>query len=270
MRGVVIAGMLFMSPLADLPAMEVTGLYRAETIVTGTAEAERRRGFRLCLSEVIVKLTGNAEWLSAEAASPLLARAHELVVGFEYEDRMKGIPVHDEQGTRERPHFLRVVFDRTELDRALQERGLRLWSADRPLVAVWLGVRTPAGEYVVREEGDRGYAQRSVLVETAARRGIPVALPGRDPAAGRIAYADIAADTPDVLAVASPGAEAILAGTLILTPSGYWDNRWVLWWRGESRAWTRRGVTFDSAIRDGLQRSARLLSGAAAAGPGPD
>ena len=41
-------------------AIEIGDLYEAETIVTGTEEPERSRGFRIGLEEVLIKLSGDA------------------------------------------------------------------------------------------------------------------------------------------------------------------------------------------------------------------
>src|ERR1700720_3552077 len=78
-------------------------LYRAQAIVTGEGEAERARGFALCLEAVLVKVSGDPRLQGDPAAAALQAQAAGFVTGFDYHDRMAGIPVHDEQGTRERP-----------------------------------------------------------------------------------------------------------------------------------------------------------------------
>jgi hypothetical protein len=121
-------------------------LYRAETIVTGTIEPERSRGFAAGALQVLVKLTGEPEVANTPGAAELQKQAGELVVDFSYEDRMKDIPVHDEQGTRERPHFLRIRFDPQKFDAAIEKTGFVKWSGKRPAVAVWLGVRDARSE----------------------------------------------------------------------------------------------------------------------------
>jgi len=242
-------------------AVEVTDLYSAQTIVTGTASSERLRGLRVCLSDVVVKLTGDASILMRDDLESLLARAPSLVAALELEDRMKGIPVHDEQGTRERPHYLRIRFEKDSLNAELDRMGLRLWSADRPRLGVWLGVQTTASGYIVSDKGDRGYAQRAVLKETAERRGVPIALPDSRVADNTVSFTDVATGAADKLSALLPGATVMLTGTLVLGESGYWDNRWSLHLDGYRHEWSMRGVTFDSAIREGIQRSAAILSG---------
>src|SRR5690606_22939725 len=116
--------------LAAVPAaaVEVPDLYKAETIVTGTGAAERQRGFRETLAEVMVKASGDASLLGSARLESVLDHASDFVASWEQEDRMKGIPIHDEQGTRDRPFYLRVVFDKAKVDGALQALGLQPWS----------------------------------------------------------------------------------------------------------------------------------------------
>src|SRR5262245_24804101 len=209
---------------ANAHAFDAQDLYSAETIVTGTQEPERTRGFRAGLIDVIVKLTGYIRLAESNKFGPLLEKPHPLVEQFEYEDRMKGIPVHDEQGTRDRPHFLRIRFKAPEMDKALAELGLRKWS-ERPILAVWLGVKTAVGDYVLAKTGDDGYAQRAVIVETAARRGILVLLPDAEKAGSAVTFADVAAGNVEKMKAASQ-ADAWLSGMLSITDSGYWDIKW--------------------------------------------
>ena len=238
-------------------------LYDAEVIITGTGAAERERGFRDGLREVVVRLTGSTAVLADRRLTPLFDRPGAFVAAFDYEDRMKGIPVHDEQGTRERPHFLRMQFDSARLDAALEARGVALWGTDRPLLVVWLGVRDWVRDYVLAAEGDPGYGQRAVLLETARRRGVPIVLPAMDATdRAAVTYDVMAAPVEASLAKASRryGADGWLFGTLVLGPEGYWDMVWTLR-IGESRhTWALVGVTFDAALRSGIRQSAQILA----------
>ena len=242
-------------------SVEVEDLYRAQAIVTGTEEPERTRGFRAAFVDLVVKLTGDARLSDGVRLRPLLDDPHRFVESFEYEDRMKGIPVHDEQGTRERPHFLRTRFKQAEVDAALKGLGLKIWPAERPLVAVWLGVRTAAGAYVLSAGGPEGYGQRLVIEETAARRGLPVRLP--EAAGGKTAarFDDIAAGDVAKMTAASQGAGALLIGVLSAVPDGYWDMDWRLTDGSRSRAWSLERVSFDTALRNGFETAALVLSG---------
>jgi hypothetical protein len=244
---------------AALSAAEIDNLYYAQTIVTGTEEPERTRGFRLALTDVVVKLTGDARLERSEKLQSLLDRPHRLVERFEYEDRMKDIPVHDEQGTRERPHYLRVHFNASAIDTELQRLGLAKWPSDRPHLAVWLGIRTARGTSVLEADGPNGYVQRIVLTEAATRRGLPIALP----LAGQptIAFDDISSKNSSKLRAVPPHADALLVGVLSITNAGYWDIDWELSYRGRVHAWELHDVSFDTALKNGLETCALIFSG---------
>ncbi len=259
---VLLAALLALLAPAPAPAAALVDgdLYRATAFVTGTEEPERSRGFREALEQVFVKLTGDASLAGSPRLTPTLDAAADLVATFAYEDRMKGIPVHDEQGTRERPHFLHVTFHKGKLDGALRALGLRKWPADRPVIAVFLAVRDARRGYLLTRAGAHGYGQRAVLASVSAKRGVPVALPVRDSAAAWKAIRDKAVHKiwPEVRAL---HAECLLFGTLDLNRSGSaWDMAWTFACRDQRRSWSLNGVSFDRALRSGLERAAKVLS----------
>ncbi|HEX7007935.1 MAG TPA: DUF2066 domain-containing protein, partial [Alphaproteobacteria bacterium] len=241
--------------LAAVPAaaVEVPDLYKAETIVTGTGAAERQRGFRETLAEVMVKASGDASLLGSARLESVLDHASDFVASWEQEDRMKGIPIHDEQGTRDRPFYLRVVFDKAKVDGALQALGLQPWSADRPAVAVWLGVKDAVTSYVLTETSERGYGQREALRLASRRRGVPIVLP-RD-GAGLPSYEVVASGDLSRLRAASAVMEAdpILSGTLVYDGEGHWVMDWSFARGGAVRRWRYEHVTFDVALRGGIE-----------------
>ena len=254
-----------MTILAALPALLATlpssahalpdDLFSAQTIVTGTEEPERTRGFREGLRDVVVKLTGRADLASGDLVDALSMEPHAFVERFTYEDRMKGIPVHDEQGTRERPHILRMSFDEDAVREALAQAGLSIWD-DRPTIAVWLAVETADGGYVLRAEGADGYGQRAVLEDTAARRGLPIRLPD---ASSPVTYADLVAGSIPPSADAADRT-AQLVGRLDIGAKGYWDMAWHLMAACIDTGWTLDDVTFDTALKSGLETAAARLS----------
>ncbi|NJM35073.1 MAG: DUF2066 domain-containing protein [Rhodomicrobium sp.] len=151
--------------------------------------------------EVLIKLTGRARLADSDPAKAVIARAPELIADYSYEDRMKDIPIHDEQGTRDRPHFLRMTFDMAKFDAALGEAGLPVWRGKRPTVAVWLGIREARGRFILSADGEGGYGQREVLKEASKRRAIPVILPPE--AQNEVTYENIVKRNWSVLSKAS-------------------------------------------------------------------
>ena len=240
-------------------------LYQANAFVTDEGEAERARGFALCLDQVLVKVSGDPSISRDPALAGIQAQAAGFVAGFSYHDRMSGIPVHDEQGTRERPFDLTVTFDPAKVDEALAQLGRTPWREPRPRLAVLLGVRDATASYVLAEDGARGLGQRQSLAQTASRRGIVLALPKAALLDARgLTYARLAAAPAQrlgALAQAS-GGEAALAGTLVWTEARLgWTARWRLVWHGRERRWKVSGVSFDDAFRNAIDGAVAILSG---------
>jgi hypothetical protein len=73
--------------------------------------------------DVLVKVSGDATILSDRRFEALAAVAGQYVSTFSYRDRLEGKPVHDEQGTYDRPHFLTCQFDPQKIDGVLKMLG---------------------------------------------------------------------------------------------------------------------------------------------------
>ncbi|WP_088342813.1 MULTISPECIES: DUF2066 domain-containing protein [Rhodomicrobium] len=230
-------------------------LYKAETIVTGTDERERGRGFAIGAEDVLIKLTGKAQLAGTGEGKAIIARAAELMAEFTYEDRMKGIPIHDEQGTRDRPHFLRMRFDAEKFDSALKVAGLAKWSAKRPVVAIWVGVSEPRGKYLLSREGRDGYGQREVLKGASAKRAVPIVLP--EETQNAVSYDEVAVgDRARLMKAAEAlGADAALYGTLDFDGNAYWNVNMAVTGAADAQ-WKMTGVSFDTALKGAIDNVA--------------
>lgn len=251
--------------LATVAPLPLDDLYQARAFVTGQDEADRGRGFALCLEDVLVKVSGDPLLIGDTRLVPLMARAARFVTAFVYRDRMAGIPVHDEQGTRERPYDLFVTFNRAEIDATLRVLGLEPWPAPRPRLAVFLGVQDAQARYVLAADGERGLTQRQSLAEVAAKRGLPLVLPTSNSLDTHgVTYSRLTAaeESQLALAVKESGGDAALIGTLIWTESLLgWVADWRLIWQGKIRHWQIRGVSFDDAFRNAVDGAELILSG---------
>ncbi len=101
----------------------VPRLYEATVFVTGQGEETRAPALARALAAVLVKVSGDPRLADDPGVAALAARAPDLVTGYGYRDRMEGIPVHDEQGSRDRPYDLTVAFDAAGVDAALAGLG---------------------------------------------------------------------------------------------------------------------------------------------------
>jgi hypothetical protein len=252
---------VFCVAAADAGADE---LYEAQAIVTGQREPERLRALPDCLEDVLVKASGDPRLIGDRRLLPLKANAAEFAVSFRYHDRMSGIPVHDEQGTRDRPYDLIVSFDAAKIDGALRSLGLEPWTGPRPRLALFVGVQNGPVPYVLTSDGERGLEQRLSLEAAAQKRGISILLPN----SGMLAAAGVRFDRLGAIDLErwtalgkDAGGDGALVGTLFWIEQEFgWRADWRLVWQGDHR-WQIRGVTFDVAFRKAMEGSAQILSG---------
>jgi uncharacterized protein len=250
-------------------AAAIDDLYQARAFVTGQGETERARGFALCLEDVLVKLSGDPDLAADPRLAALKTEAGRLVSDFHYHDRMSGIPVHDEQGTRDRPFDLFVSFDRTRTDAALRGLGHPPWLGPRPRVLILLAVQDAQVRYVLASDSERGLGQRQSFAAAAERRAIPILLPSAGAlTADAVTYERIAeAPGPPLADLATAlGGEVALAGKLTWSEAALgWTADWRLSWQGQEHHWSVAGVSFDDAFRNAIDGAARVLSAAAPA-----
>ena len=102
-------------------AQDAPNLYQSTAIVTGTDMRSRPTGFAQCLRNVLVKVSGEPKLIKDARVAELGRHADAFVVSFSYVDVMAGIPIHDDQGTYDRPHYLTVKFDPALIDHALAD-----------------------------------------------------------------------------------------------------------------------------------------------------
>ena len=84
---------------------DLDDIYTTRVVVAGKDERNRPLGFRLCFEDVLVKVSGDASIVSDRRFETLTANAGQYLSTFSYRDRLEGKPVHDEQGTYDRPIF---------------------------------------------------------------------------------------------------------------------------------------------------------------------
>jgi len=240
-------------------------LYRAQAVVTGTGEPNRIEALGPCLEEVLIKVSG-VQKLSGDARlAPYEARAKDYVGDYSYHDQMSGIPIHDEQGTRDRPYDLTVDFDPMKIAGVLKQLGMKPWDGHRPVIAVFAGLQQGANRFIIATDGERGSDQRDSLQTTAAKRGVPIVLPAMgDLAKSGFDAGKLASAEPSSLAsiVAGKGSEAVLVGQLAWNDRKLdWSAQWRMDFEGKTHRWQLRAPTYDEAFRRGIGGVAQLLSG---------
>lgn len=243
----------------------ISDLYQAKAIVTGTGKTNRELGFRKCLDDVLLRVSGDQRLLNRPEMAALRDKAGGFVAEFRYRDRLEGRPVRDEQGTHDRPHDLTCLYKPETIDAVLKSLGGRPWLETRPKLVVLLGVKNAKGSYVLAADEASGQYMQGSLLAAAQLPALPVALPARSlldrnkfdfNALQGAGMKDL-----DTLAITADGDQA-LAGSLVWSDK---DLGWVAEWRlavkGKLWRWGARGISFDDAFRLAMRGAAQILSG---------
>lgn len=234
---------------------QVDDLYTAKALVTGQGEENRQPGFRDCLAQVLVRVSGDQRLLVRPELADLKTWAGIFVQPFSYHDRLAGKPIHDEQGTYDRPHDLTCRYAPGVVDRLLADLGSRPWRAERPRLAVFLDVTRHRQPFRVSPDDPRE-AMRHSFALAAAPFAMQVVFPS-----AREAGASANGPISPIPAKAA-GAHRPLIGTLDWSDA---DHGWVATWRlndgAREHAWSVRGVNFDEAFRVAVRGAAQILSG---------
>jgi uncharacterized protein len=248
-------------------AAERLDLYQERAIVTGTGEATRQAGFASALESVFAKVSGDARLIGDPKVATLAKDAGSLVASFTYRARMEGIPFHDEQGSRDRPHDLTVTFDGAKIDAALRTLGREPWPEPRPTIVLFLDVTNSARTFALASDGEFGVDMRVALDTASDLVGLPVVLPNEETLA-KLDNEIAALDAPALDHMAqTTGGDIALAGTLAWSDEALgWVAEWRLDHSGEDYRWSVSGVSFDAAFRNALRGAAQILSGNGAPG----
>ncbi|RAZ88471.1 DUF2066 domain-containing protein [Mesorhizobium hawassense] len=256
----IIAACLIARPVIAATSAE---LYQAQAIVTGTGEVNRQIGFRECLDKVLVKVSGDQRLTQKPEILALRDKAGHFVQSFRYHDRLEGIPVHDEQGTHDRPHDLTCLYKPAVVNKLLAQLGSRPWLGERPLIAVFMGAEQGARHFVLTSDEARGDAMRESFANAAGPLLMRVSFPKTEELGGLDEKALMAANMARLDQLArKTGAARALAGSIVWSDKELgWIADWRLADRGKTYRWQVRGVSFDEAFRVAIRGAAQILSG---------
>lgn len=240
-------------------------IYQTRAIVTGEREETRLPVLGQCLKDVLKKVSGDPVIDRDPRVEAFAVQAQTYIKSFSYRDRMEGIPIHDEQGTRDRPYDLTVDFQPEKIDALLQALGQKPWTARRPTIVVLLAVKYEARSYLLTGDAEEGFDQRESFMSAAWLTGMPVVLPTT------AAFTE-AGITAEKLPMAGLGELARIArasggGTVLVGSIAWnkgmlgWKGDWQLYSNGGPHHWQITNVNFDAAFRSAMRGAAQVLSG---------
>lgn len=240
-------------------------LYTTRAVVTGKDERNRPLGFKLCFEDVLVKASGDASIVSDTRFEVLAASAGQYISTFSYRDRLEGKPVHDEQGTYDRPHFLTCRFDPKKIDGVLKTLGRKPWLAHRPRLVMLVAVHGRKSNGVLSSDGAFDADMREALANAAQRYGLSIKLPSVATLGSNQISIDTAATTPNnqlSKVVEQSDSDLSLVGDLRWSDAALgWVATWSLEVSGRRHRWSVSGVNYDEAFRNAVRGAARVLSG---------
>ncbi len=232
-------------PLACQPgfATLVPDLYVAQVPTTALSGAGLEEAFARALDEVLVKVTGQRVLVADPSRRRALGPAGPLV--RQYQPQAGG--------------QVRVSFDPGALRRRLDAANLPVWADDRPRTLVILPDDSPSALAPQQGSGvvagpvagpvpGSGSSARQLLLDTAARRGIPVVL-----APGPVAEARGAEDpllNPEATAQAA-GASLLLVGRRAAS-TGPEGIRWTLVQGADRSEWQGDAAAGADGLADRL------------------
>ncbi|MCJ7558515.1 MAG: DUF2066 domain-containing protein [Gammaproteobacteria bacterium] len=222
-------------------------LYSETVEVQGRDYAARLLGYKVALSQVLVRTTGRRDIAANPALAQLLDDANRLVLQYRFLD--------DGQ--------LLVSFDGPAVEEVLATYGLPLWSRERPRVLVWLAMDNGVGARTL-VGGEQAGQARDFLLDLARQRGLPLIFPIMDSVDMATApFAEIWGGFYQSVLAASEryDPDAILVGRAQRDETGYWAVRWNLQFAGEV-------YQFTGTIDDGVQISADWFADKFAVAPG--
>jgi hypothetical protein len=243
----------------------IANIYTGKAIITGQRDETRIPGFGRALLDALKKVSGDPSLSEEEMTAAAGPQVQEFVESYHEHDRMEGIPIHDEQGTRDRPFDLVVDFHKGKVDRLLHALKRQPWLALRPEVPVLLVVHFDDHSYVLTADEEQGTDQRDALIATAWQAGVPFALPlaeglqspGLDPGklfpSAGVRVNDLRQRFRlDHLLVGRISWKDGMAG---------WKAEWIFNSNGTDHRWQIVNVNFDDAFRSAMRGVAEILSG---------
>src|SRR6266702_3022291 len=240
-------------------------IYTTRAVVTGKDERNRPLGFKLCLEDVLVKVSGDPSVVRDSRFENLAANAGQYVSTFSYRDRLEGKPAHDEQGTYDRPHFLICQFDPQKIDSLLKTLGRKPGLGSRPRLVMLLVVHGRTNNGILSSDGAFDPDMREALANASQRYGLAVHLPS----VATLQSNQITIDPPAIIPsdrllriAKSSDSELPLVGDL------QWSDvalGWVASWKFEASGrhyhWSVSGVNYDEAFRNAVRGAVRVLAG---------
>ncbi len=253
-RLIFIGALLTLVSLHPGDALQVSGLYQERVAVSSESESERNRAYAEAMRSVILKVTGDPQWLDHPTVSSAIRQAQSYVEAISFTSEMVPAPepeieeTEPEQetdlvdpetetepnaGAIELPamveqRYINVTFASTLVDEMLASADIPVWDSNRPSVLVWMALQSVDDDRTLLNPEINPEIVEQIQV-FARERGLPVIFPVLDfEDRQAISVDEVWTLEEDAIANASRryGADSILAGRLLTTASGEMVGLW--------------------------------------------
>ena len=229
----------------------VKNLYSAQVPVADQSAAALASASRDALAEVLVKVSGSVDALQYGSIKAALGEARSHVQQYAY------VREKDPEASL----AARFEFDDAYITGLVTDAGAPLWTANRPLVLVWMVLEDEGGRYFVNWDTAPELSEQ--LLAAFSRRGVPVQLPLFD-------LADSAALAPEQVwrlsesalqaASARYDAQEIMAGRLAVGSTGNAIGNWSYFSAGGRIDRSISAADAESFVREGVAVVAEKMS----------
>jgi len=230
-----LVGFLLFLLSVPLYAVQLESLYIAEVAVDDQSQPVRNIAIRKALHTVVRKVSGRRSTLSNVPLLEALSNVGSYVEQFQYKKREQN-----------KGYWLIVRFQKTALDRTLQQFDVPVWGANRPDVLLWLAVDDGKNRYIVNAE--LGDELATVLKQESLDAGLAVTLPLLDLADQRtLSFNDIWAGFSEQIQHASKrySTKQVMFGRLLKSGDA-WRFNWTL--MNEGRGYDGLEKSADTSI----------------------
>ncbi len=240
-------------------------LYAGRGVVTGRRDETRVPVFKSVLLDVAKKVSGNHTLSESDIESIVHGNINLYVKDFKDHDRMEDIPIHDEQGTRDRSFDLLINYVPSRVDAMLRSLGLKPW-INRPKILVLVTIQNIKRSYILNDDEDDsvGAQQRESFQDASWLVGLPLILPTPEVIRTfKLNGENIDRLDPNMQRqlLQAVKADVLISGQLIwVGGASGWKASWRMQDTKGSHRWAIEDINFDGAFRNALRGAAQILS----------
>ncbi|ORU94224.1 MAG: hypothetical protein A6F72_08490 [Cycloclasticus sp. symbiont of Poecilosclerida sp. N] len=218
-------------------AVQVNGLYTAIVAVDDQSQSARNAAIHIAIRKVVQKVSGRQSVLQNRPLLGALSNVSSYIEQFQYKEKED-----DELG-----FWLTIKFQKSALDKVMQQFDTPVWGSKRPAVLVWFAVENDGVKYIVGSEAD----ESGLFTQAALDVGLRITLPLLDIDDQRIiSFNDVWAGFSDQILLASERYEAkqMMYGRLLKDGENSWNLNWTLMGLSGQRSGLEQADTVENIL----------------------